>query len=229
MALIQSQAKAPGTGGRAQFVGMALTVAVLIVAAAMVAVLASSLTAKSTGGSIVTTKADPLVQQGAIQFRAAEHAAGAAAGRPAHSSRARSSSAPPSAPRAPRLVDPLLQTNAIQFRADEHAAAVDRAHRSPQHGEHPAGMLLKRSPEARLAHDQPAWEVVTGDVRPSSTRRWAGRLAGPSCCPGMRRRRVDSSAVPTPRVSLHHLDHRMAGRLPVRQVAEDVGRPDPSA
>ena len=57
MALIQSQAKAPGTGGRAQFVGMALTVAVLIVAAAMVAVLASSLTAKSTGGSIVTTKA----------------------------------------------------------------------------------------------------------------------------------------------------------------------------
>ena len=82
MALIQSQAKAPGTGGRAQFVGMALTVAVLIVAAAMVAVLASSLTAKSTGGSIVTTKADPLVQQGAIQFRAAEHAAGAAAGDP---------------------------------------------------------------------------------------------------------------------------------------------------
>ena len=96
MALIQSQAKAPGTGGRAQFVGMALTVAVLIVAAAMVAVLASSLTAKSTGGSIVTTKADPLVQQGAIQFRAAEHAAGAAAGRPAHSS-----------------------TSAIQFRVDE--------------------------------------------------------------------------------------------------------------
>ena len=98
MALIQSQAKAPGTGGRAQFVGMALTVAVLIVAAAMVAVLASSLTAKSTGGSIVTTKADPLVQQGAIQFRAAEHAAGAAA------------------------VDPLLQHGAIQFRAAEQTA-----------------------------------------------------------------------------------------------------------
>ena len=45
-------------------------------------------------------RADPLVQQGAIQFRAAEHAVGAAA------------------------VDPLVQQNAIQFRANEHAPAV---------------------------------------------------------------------------------------------------------
>ena len=117
MALIQSQAKAPGTGGRAQFVGLALTVAVLIVAAAMVAMLASSLTAKSTGGSTVTTQADPLVQQGAIQFRAAERAAGAAA------------------------VDPLLQKNAIEFRADEHAAAGAFIGQGRRPGEHPAGVV----------------------------------------------------------------------------------------
>ena len=116
MALIQSQAKAPGTGGRAQFVGLALTVAVLIVAAAMVAMLASSLTAKSTGGSIVTTQADPLIQQGAIQFRAAERASGAAA------------------------VDPLVQKNAIQFRADEHAAAGTPIVNGRRPGEHPAGV-----------------------------------------------------------------------------------------
>ena len=95
MALIQSQAKAPGTSGRAQFVGPALAVAVLIVAAVMVAMLASSLTAKSTGGSVITSQGDPFVQQGAIQFRAAERAAGAAA------------------------VDPLTQPGAVQFRVDE--------------------------------------------------------------------------------------------------------------
>ena len=116
MALIQSQAKAPGTGGRAQFVGLALTVAVLIVAAAMVAMLASSLTAKSTGGSIVTTKADPLVQQNAIQFRAAEHAAGAT------------------------VVDPFVQQDAIQFRASEHAAAGTPIVNGRRPGEHPAGV-----------------------------------------------------------------------------------------
>ena len=126
MALIQSQAKAPGTGGRAQFVGMALTVAVLIVAAAMVAVLASSLTAKSTGGSIVTTKADPLVQQGAIQFRAAEHAAGAAAVDPLLQTSAIQFRAAERAAGA-AVVDPLLQKSAIQFRADEHAAAPVRS------------------------------------------------------------------------------------------------------
>ena len=117
MALIQSQAKAPGTGGRAQVVGLALTVAVLIVAAAMVAMLASSLTAKSTGGSTVTTQADPLVQQGAIQFRAAERAAGAAA------------------------VDPLLQKKAIEFRADEHAAAGAFVGQGRRPGEHTAGVV----------------------------------------------------------------------------------------
>ncbi len=116
MALIQSQAKAPGTGGRAQFVGLALTVAVLIVAAAMVAMLASSLTARSTGGSIVTTKVDPLVQQNAIQFRAAEHAVGAAA------------------------VDPFVQQDAIQFRANEHAAAGAPITYGRRPGEHPAGV-----------------------------------------------------------------------------------------
>ena len=162
MALIQSQAKAPGTGGRAQFVGMALTVAVLIVAAAMVAVLASSLTAKSTGGSIVTTKADPLVQQGAIQFRAAEHAAGAAAG------------------------DPLLQTSAIQFRAAERAAgaaAVDpfssrtrsssaptsmrrrrRAHRVGPPSRRAPGRRGPERPQGRLVHDQPAGEVARATI-----------------------------------------------------------------
>ena len=107
MALIQSQAKAPGTSGRAQFAGPALAVAVLIVAAVMVAMLASSLTAKSTGGSVITSQGDPLVQQGAIQFRAAEHAVGAAA------------------------VDPLVQQNAIQFRANEHASADPLLDRSP--------------------------------------------------------------------------------------------------
>jgi hypothetical protein len=117
MALIQSQAKAPGTGGRAQFVGLALTVAVLIVAAAMVAVLASSLTAKSTGGSVTTTKADPFVEQNAIQFRAAERAAGAAA------------------------VDPFVQQNAIQFRANEHAAAGALIIQGRRPGEHPAGVV----------------------------------------------------------------------------------------
>jgi hypothetical protein len=147
MALIQSQAKAPGTGGRAQFVGMALTVAVLIVAAAMVAVLASSLTAKSTGGSIVTTKADPLVQQGAIQFRAAEHAAGAAAGDPLLQTSAIQFRAAERAAGA-AAVDPLLQKNAIQFRADEHAAAAGAfIGQGRRPGEHPAGVVqsdLKR-------------------------------------------------------------------------------------
>jgi hypothetical protein len=117
MALIQSQTKAPGMGGRAQFVGPALAIAVLIVAAAMVAVLASSLTAKSNGGSVITSQGDPLVQQGAIQFRAAEHAAGAAA------------------------ADPFIQQNAIQFRASEHAAADPLLSTGRRPGEHPAGVV----------------------------------------------------------------------------------------
>ena len=146
MALIQSQAKAPGTGGRAQFVGMALTVAVLIVAAAMVAVLASSLTAKSTGGSIVTTKADPLVQQGAIQFRAAEHAAGAAAGDPLLQT-ARSSSAPPSAPPAPRpwtRSSRRTRSSSVPTSMRAAGAFIGQGRRP---GEHPAGVVqsdLKR-------------------------------------------------------------------------------------
>ena len=140
MALIQSQAKAPGTGGRAQFVGMALTVAVLIVAAAMVAVLASSLTAKSTGGSVITTKADPFVQQNAIQFRAAERAAGAAAGDPLLQTSAIQFRAAEHAAGA-AAVDPLLQKSAIQFRADEHAAAGAFITQGRRPGEHPAGVV----------------------------------------------------------------------------------------
>lgn len=117
MALIQSQAKAPGSGSRAQFVGPALAIVVIIVAAAMVAMLASSLTAKSTGGSVVTSQGDPLIQQSAIQFRAAERAAGAA------------------------TVDPLVQQNAIQFRANEHASADPLLSQGRRPGEHPAGVL----------------------------------------------------------------------------------------
>src|SRR6476646_6662175 len=118
MALTQSQAKAPGTGDRAQFVGPAIGVVVLIVAVAMVAVLAVTLTAKSTGGSIVTSQADPFVQQGAIQFRAAEHAAGAAGVDPFPG---KSAIDLPAAGAA--VTDPFLSKSAIQFRLDEHPPA----------------------------------------------------------------------------------------------------------
>ena len=219
MALIQSQAKAPGTGGRAQFVGMALTVAVLIVAAAMVAVLASSLTAKSTGGSIVTTKADPLVQQGAIQFRAAEHAAGAAAGRPAHPARARSSSASTSATLGgvERSAPP-----ARRDRVPARRARRRRRSRSSGRAAVPASIAAV-SGDLEATGRRPTC-VGSSDGRRSPRAHADGPadVAGPSCCPGMR----DPGpilVVPAPRVPLHHLDDRVAGRLPVGQVAEDVG------
>jgi hypothetical protein len=113
MALIQSQAKAPGTGGRVQFVGPALTIAAVIVAAAIVAMLASSFTAKPNGGTVVNSQGDSLVGPKAVEFRALEHAASLALG------------------------DPLVGPNAIEFRAGEHGTTGPAQVRA---GEHPAGV-----------------------------------------------------------------------------------------
>jgi hypothetical protein len=103
MTLIQTQAKAPGTGGRAQFAGPVLAAVAVIVVIALAGAFGSSLTARQ-GGTVLTTRGDPLVQSGAIQFRAAEHAAGVS------------------------LADPLVGPGAIEFRASEHAATSSEAY-----------------------------------------------------------------------------------------------------
>jgi hypothetical protein len=102
MALTQTQAKAPGTGGRAQFVGPVLAAAAVIVVIGLAGAFGSSLTARQ-GGTVLTTRGDPLVESGAIQFRAAEHAAGLT------------------------LADPFVGPGAIEFRANEHAATTSGA------------------------------------------------------------------------------------------------------
>jgi len=103
MALIQTQAKAPGTAGRAQFAGPVLAAVAVILVIALAAAFGSSLTSRP-GGTVLTTQGDPIVQSGAVQFRAAEHAAGLS------------------------LADPLLGPGAVEFRANEHAATTSEAY-----------------------------------------------------------------------------------------------------
>lgn len=95
MALSQAQATTTGTGGRIQPFGQALALAVAIVAILTVAIFATSWVA---GQGATTSKTDALVQSGAIEFRAGEHAVGGS--------------------------DPFMQQGAIQFRASEHAAGA---------------------------------------------------------------------------------------------------------
>jgi hypothetical protein len=102
MTLIQTQAKAPGAGGRAQFAGPVLAAVAVIVVIAFAGAFGTSLTARQ-GGTVLTTRGDPLVQSGAVQFRAAEHAASLS------------------------LVDPLVAPAAVEFRAGEHAATTAEA------------------------------------------------------------------------------------------------------
>ena len=98
MTLIQTPTKAWGMGDGARVSGRALIMAV-VVAALVAAVIAASLIVRP---NVIGSQGDPLVGPAAVEFRAAEHAAGLSQG------------------------DPLLTTSAIEFREDEHAANGSR-------------------------------------------------------------------------------------------------------
>ena len=99
MTLIQTPTKAWEMGEGARISGRALVIAVVVVAALVAAVIATSLIARP---NVIGSQGDPLVGPAAVEFRAAEHAAGLSRG------------------------DPLLTTSAIEFREDEHAANGSR-------------------------------------------------------------------------------------------------------
>ena len=100
MTLVQTPAKAMGSGGQARFSSQAIVVGVLGVAVISTVLVATSITARQ---SAAVSQADPLVGPAAIEFRAAEHAATVS------------------------QADPLVGPAAIEFRADERLPLVSLA------------------------------------------------------------------------------------------------------
>jgi hypothetical protein len=92
---VQQSTKTLGAHGRADVLGRALLIAVVIVAVASAAVLATSRIAGSPSQSSIGAQVDPLRQPELIQFRAGERGMAAT------------------------QVDPLRQPELIQFRAGE--------------------------------------------------------------------------------------------------------------
>jgi hypothetical protein len=111
--VIQTQTKAPGTG-HVPSIAPAVTTAAIVLLMIVGVILATALTSRQ---GLTSKAADPNTKQAAVEFRAAEHAAGLI------------------------VADPLLDRSAIEFRAGERSASGAVKQSNPRAGEHPAGAL----------------------------------------------------------------------------------------